>query len=32
VRLNGSASGLSLMADYAYDPMSRRTSLKRVKG
>jgi len=29
VQLNGSASGLSLIADYAYDAQSRRTSLTR---
>jgi len=32
VQLNGSGSGLSLVADYAYDPMSRRTSLSRGNG
>jgi len=32
VQLNGSASGLSLIGDYAYDPMSRRTSLTRGNG
>jgi len=32
VRLNGSASGLNLIADYAYDPMSRRTELVRGNG
>lgn len=32
VQLNGSASGLSLIADYGYDAMSRRTSLSRGNG
>ncbi|MBL8537378.1 MAG: hypothetical protein JNM59_08230 [Hyphomonadaceae bacterium] len=32
VQLNGSASGLSLVGDYAYDPMSRRTGLTRGNG
>jgi len=32
VQLNGSASGANLIADYAYDPMSRRTSLTRGNG
>ncbi|MGE4038048.1 MAG: RHS repeat-associated core domain-containing protein, partial [Hyphomonadaceae bacterium] len=32
VQLNGSASGTSLIADYAYDAMSRRTGLTRGNG
>ncbi|MGE4037739.1 MAG: hypothetical protein AB7F85_08295 [Hyphomonadaceae bacterium] len=32
VQLNGSASGTNLIADYAYDVMSRRTGLTRGNG
>ncbi|MGE4037738.1 MAG: RHS repeat-associated core domain-containing protein [Hyphomonadaceae bacterium] len=32
VQLNGSASGANLIADYAYDAMSRRTGLARGNG
>jgi len=30
VQLNGSAAGASLIADYAYDPLSRRSGLTRT--